>query len=45
MSSLFTATVFWAILKWDIAVDKYRGKEENDNSIAHPNRWIILSAI
>ena len=41
MSSLFTATVFWAILKWDIAVDKYREKEENDNTIPHPNRWII----
>ena len=42
MSSLFTATVFWAILKWDIAVDKYRKKEENDHSVAHPNRWIIF---
>ena len=34
MSSLFTAVVFWAILKWEAAVDKD----------PHANRWIILIA-
>jgi tetratricopeptide (TPR) repeat protein len=33
MSSLFTAIVFWAILKWERAADE-----------PHANRWIILIA-
>ena len=32
-SSLFTALVFWAILKW-----------EDESETKHPNRWIILIA-
>jgi hypothetical protein len=42
MSSLFTAIVFWAILKWDIATDEYRAVEENKEDVAHPNRWILF---
>ena len=42
MSSLFTATVFWAILKWDIATDEYRAQEEGVDLLPHPNRWIIF---
>jgi hypothetical protein len=33
MSSLFTAVVFWAILKWEEAADQ-----------KHSNRWIVLIA-
>ncbi len=36
LSSFFTAIVFWAILKWETAMD-----EVNENSI-HPDRWIIF---
>lgn len=36
LSSFFTAIVFWAILKWETAVD-----EQNENSV-HPDRWIIF---
>ncbi len=45
MSSLFTAIVFWAILKWEVEVDLY------DKSIAlekgfrgSPDRWIVFIA-
>lgn len=45
MSSLFTAIVFWAILKWEVEVDKY------DESVAlgkgfrgNPDRWIVFIA-
>lgn len=45
MSSLFTAIVFWAILKWEVEVDKY------DESLAlgkgfrgNPDRWIVFIA-
>lgn len=45
MSSLFTAIVFWAILKWEVEVDKF------DESIAlgkgfrgNPDRWIVFIA-
>lgn len=37
MSSLFTALVFWCILKWDFEYD-------NPKSNVNPNRWIILIA-
>ncbi len=36
LSSFFTAIVFWAILKWETAMD-----EQTENSI-HPDRWIIF---
>jgi len=42
MSSLFTAIVFWAILKWDIATDEYKAQEEGVDLLPHPNRWIIF---
>ena len=45
MSSLFTAVVFWAILKWEVEVDEF------DESIAsskgfrgNPDRWIVFIA-
>ena len=36
LSSFFTAIVFWAILKWDTAVE-----EQNESSI-NPDRWIVF---
>ena len=43
MSSLFTAIVFWAILKWDIEVDEHeKALEANNTVLGHPNRWILF---
>ena len=43
MSSLFTAIVFWAILKWDIEVDQYeKALNSNTTFLGHPNRWILF---
>ena len=41
MSSLFTAIVFWAILKWDLEDDHYSSIEDKSNA-THPNRWILF---
>lgn len=40
MSSLFTAVIFWAILKWDEEMDaiKFQELEPNQNSL----RWLIF---
>ena len=43
MSSFFTAIVFWAILKWDLEVDRYNSIEDKPQA-AHPNRWILFIA-
>lgn len=40
MSSLFTAIVFWAILKWEAVVEA----SEQRGVIASENRWIIFIA-
>ena len=43
MSSLFTAIVFWAILKWDVEVDKYNSAIKAEESfLGNPNRWILF---
>ncbi|MBG15263.1 MAG: hypothetical protein CL853_02800 [Crocinitomicaceae bacterium] len=43
MSSLFTAIVFWAILKWDIEVDEHeKALSTNTTFLGHPNRWILF---
>ena len=43
MSSMFTAIVFWAILKWDIEDDEYnKAIEEGRDYQGHPNRWILF---
>lgn len=43
MSSLFTAIVFWAILKWDIEVDEHeQALKANNTFLGHPNRWILF---
>ena len=43
MSSMFTAIVFWAILKWDIEDDEYnKSIEEGRGYLGHPNRWILF---
>lgn len=36
LSSFFTAIVFWAILKWETAVDEYQPNNSN------PDRWIVF---
>lgn len=40
MSSLFTAVIFWAILKWDDEMSGIKLKEITDNR--NPLRWMIL---
>ncbi|MFL2571760.1 MAG: DUF2723 domain-containing protein [Parvicellaceae bacterium] len=43
MSSLFTAIVFWAILKWDIEVDEHqKALANNSDFLGNPNRWILF---
>lgn len=45
MASMFTAIIFWAILKWDDEVNEQRKqKEVSDESTpkANPLRWLIL---
>lgn len=45
MSSFFTAIVFWAILKWEVEVDKYNSEGAIANGFrGNPNRWIIFIA-
>ena len=45
MSSFFTAIVFWAILKWEVEVDKYRAAIDNKEPFrGHPDRWLIFIA-
>jgi len=39
MSSLFTAAIFWAILKWDVEMTAKKNGEDNT---ASPMRWMIL---
>ena len=39
MASLFTAVIFWAILKWDEEMARYQAGEELDRT---PNRWLLL---
>jgi hypothetical protein len=40
MASLFTAVIFWAILKWDEEMALYKSGELSDDY--RPNRWILL---
>ncbi|MBM78064.1 MAG: hypothetical protein CL846_06240 [Crocinitomicaceae bacterium] len=43
MSSMFTAIVFWAILKWDVEDDEHKKAIENNVEYkGHPTRWIIF---
>lgn len=45
MSSFFTAIVFWAILKWEVEVDKYTAAIKNKEVFrGHPDRWLIFIA-
>ena len=39
MASLFTAVIFWAILKWDEEMARHQAGEELDRT---PNRWLLL---
>ena len=43
MSSLFTAIVFWAILKWEVEVDVFNNADQEKRR-GNPNRWIIFIA-
>ena len=40
MASLFTAVIFWAILKWDEAMDLY--EKSNFTNGTSPNKWLLL---
>ncbi len=40
MASLFTAIIFWAILKWDEEMAMIQYKELGDDTA--PNRWLLL---
>ncbi len=40
MASLFTAVIFWAILKWDEEMGMFKSGEMADDY--RPNRWILL---
>jgi hypothetical protein len=43
MSSLFTAAIFWAILKWDSEMADLEGLDALQvKNAANPHRWIIL---
>lgn len=42
MSSLFTAIVFWAILKWDEEMALLQQGNLNLENDAAPNRWLLL---
>ena len=43
MSSMFTAIVFWAILKWDIEDNEFKKAIDEERSyLGHPNRWILF---
>lgn len=46
MAAMFTAIIFWAILKWDDEVNQQRLIEKDANgtagSTANPLRWLIL---
>ncbi|MCT4582748.1 MAG: DUF2723 domain-containing protein [Flavobacteriales bacterium] len=45
MSSLFTAIVFWAILKWEVEVDKFDAAvAEGTGFRGNPDRWIVFIA-
>jgi len=45
MSSLFTAIVFWAILKWEVEVDNYEENVVQDKGFrGSPDRWIVFIA-
>ena len=40
MASLFTAVIFWAILKWDEEMSELQANRLSSN--ATPNRWLLL---
>lgn len=40
MASLFTAIIFWAILKWDEEMALLQNDKLSDNTL--PNRWLLL---
>ena len=40
MASLFTAVIFWAILKWDEAMGLY--EKSNFQNGTSPNKWLLL---
>jgi hypothetical protein len=40
MASLFTAVIFWAILKWDEAMALY--EKSNFTNGTSPNKWLLL---
>ncbi len=45
MSSLFTAIVFWAILKWEVEMDAYeKAIKEGKEFAGHPDRWLVFIA-
>lgn len=45
MSSFFTAIVFWAILKWEVEVDKYtEAARKKEVYRGHPDRWLVFIA-
>lgn len=45
MSSLFTAIVFWAILKWEVEVDEHDEKVALGKGFrGSPDRWIVFIA-
>ncbi|MFY8127914.1 MAG: DUF2723 domain-containing protein [Chitinophagaceae bacterium] len=39
LSSFFTAIVFWAIFKWENALDEF---ESGVNTSFHPDRWLVF---
>lgn len=42
LSSFFTALVFWAILKWEHAVDRDEQLKKNGQLANHPDRWLVF---
>jgi hypothetical protein len=42
MSSLFTALVFWAILKWEHAVEEEHKMGKTTGKTSHADKWIIF---
>ena len=45
MSSMFTAIVFWAILKWEVETEEYeKALETGERYKGNPDRWIVFIA-